>query len=304
MDYNIFWNNENDLYGLTYGDSDKVADPMFVKDTLPNPQLDFDYHLQAYSPGIDAGDPNILDVDGSRSDIGLYGGPLGESYTYQDLAPKSPANLTAEYLSNAIHLKWNKNTEADFSHYRIYRDTVPNFIYDISKMIGETEDTTFVDVLPEPNIAKNYYYKLTAFDNQGNQSAASEEVLVIVTGLGEIPPQVVDEYMLLNNYPNPFNPSTTIPYRLKEAGYVKVMVYNILGQLVRVLVNGWQEKGYYEVEFKPNELERIKAEEGFPGMHTWQHSNYVSGVYLLRIEVIGEGNIPRFSDMRKMMLVK
>src|SRR5690606_11100889 len=76
-----------------YGDSDRVADPMFVKDTLPNPQLDFDYHLQAFSPGIDKGDPDILDTDGSRSDIGLYGGPYGESYTYQELAPRYHDNL-------------------------------------------------------------------------------------------------------------------------------------------------------------------------------------------------------------------
>ncbi len=44
-------------------------------------------------PLIDAGDPNILDKDGSRSDIGLYGGPFGESYKYIDLAPSPPLNL-------------------------------------------------------------------------------------------------------------------------------------------------------------------------------------------------------------------
>jgi hypothetical protein len=170
-------------------------------------------------------------------------------------------------------------------------------------MIGETTDTTFIDILPEPNTSKNYYYKITAFDNQGNQSAASEEVKVIVTGLGEIPPQVVEEYKLLNNYPNPFNPSTVIPYRLKESGYIKIMVYNILGELVRVLVNQWQERGYYEAEFRPTGSER-KSAEGFIEFETGYYGDIVSGIYLYRIEVIGEGNIPRFSDMGKMMLVK
>ena len=83
-DYNIFWENDIDLAGISYGDSDKVVDPMFVKDTIPNQQLDFDYHLQAFSPGIDKGDPNIIDKDGTRSDIGLYGGPFGEIYKYND----------------------------------------------------------------------------------------------------------------------------------------------------------------------------------------------------------------------------
>src|SRR5690606_18648644 len=54
-DYNLFWENGLDVDGTNYGDSDRVADPMFVKDTLPNSQLDFDYHLQAFSPGIDKG---------------------------------------------------------------------------------------------------------------------------------------------------------------------------------------------------------------------------------------------------------
>jgi hypothetical protein len=43
-----------------------------------------------YSPLIDAGDPNILDIDGTRSDIGRYGGPYGQRYEYLDLAPKKP----------------------------------------------------------------------------------------------------------------------------------------------------------------------------------------------------------------------
>ncbi len=79
-----------------------------------------------FSPLIDAGDPTILDRDGSRSDIGLYGGPYGWTYTYNDLAPRPPHNVTAVIEEGFVKLTWNKNTEADFSHYRIYRDTVHN----------------------------------------------------------------------------------------------------------------------------------------------------------------------------------
>ncbi|OQY71750.1 MAG: hypothetical protein B6D44_11950, partial [Ignavibacteriales bacterium UTCHB2] len=75
---------------------------MFVKDTIPTANENYDFHLQAYSPAIDKGDPNILDLDGSRSDIGMYGGPFGETYTYQDLAPLVPRNLSAIVDSNYI----------------------------------------------------------------------------------------------------------------------------------------------------------------------------------------------------------
>ena len=248
----------------------------------------YDYHLQKYSPAIDAGDPNILDVDGSRSDIGAYGGPLGESYTYQDLAPRPPVNVTAVLDSNQVLLSWNKNTEADFKSYRIYRDTTEGFIIDSTKLISEQSDTFFVQILPKEEI--NLYYKLTAIDSQGNESGPSEEVHVLITGTIRNEQLTINNYKLYQNYPNPFNPTTKIGYRLKERGYVKLMVYDIKGEMVEVLVNKVQEAGYYEAEFS--------------GQRSEVRGQLASGIYLYRIEVIGEGKIPRFSDMKKMILLK
>ncbi|MHC1738857.1 MAG: hypothetical protein AB9882_12705 [Ignavibacteriaceae bacterium] len=302
--YNLFWGNQRDFAGgYVIKETDVFADPMFVKDTMPTSSMGFDFHLQKYSPAIDAGDPTVLDVDGTRSDIGLFGGPLGQKYTYLDLAPKPPRNLTAQLSDGQILLTWNRNSEADLFRYRVYRDTVPGFIYDTSKIIGVVSDTFFVDNLPDYYRAGTYYYKITAIDSAFNQSPASEEITVVATGAAEGPPIVTEEYKLLQNYPNPFNPSTVIPYRLKEGGYVKIMVYNLLGELVKVLQNGYQNPGYYEVEFSPTKEERRKG-EGILEFETFYRNDVVSGIYLYRIEVIGEGNIPRFMDMKKMMLVK
>ncbi|MHC1737961.1 MAG: hypothetical protein AB9882_08145 [Ignavibacteriaceae bacterium] len=302
--YNLFWGNKRDSAGgYVIKETDIIADPMFVKDTMPTSNMGFDFHLQAFSPAIDAGDPTVLDVDGSRSDIGLFGGPLGQKYTYLDLAPKPPRNVTAQLVDGRILLNWYKNSEADLFRYRVYRDTVPGFIYDTTKIIAVVSDTFFVDDLPDYYRAGTYYYKITAIDSAVNQSPASEEITVVVTGAAEGPPIVTEEYKLLQNYPNPFNPSTVIPYRLKEGGYVKIMVYNLLGELVKVLQNGYQNPGYYEVEFSPTKEERRKG-EGILEFETFYRNDVVSGIYLYRIEVIGEGNIPRFMDMKKMMLVK
>jgi len=57
------------------------------------------------------------------------------------------------------------------------------------------------------------------------------------------------------------------------------------------------------VEFSPTKDERRKG-EGILEFETFYRNDVVSGIYLYRIEVIGEGNIPRFMDMKKMMLVK
>jgi hypothetical protein len=297
-DYNLFWNVQELISGTAVlGDSNITADPMFIKDTIPNSQLDFDYHLQAYSPAIDKGDPSIKDVDGSRSDIGMFGGPLGEKYSYKDLAPKSPRNLSATIDTNYILLKWNKNTEADTSYYNVFRDTVVNFSIDSTKLVGSTADTFFIQYPPYKN--SQYVYKITCIDNQRNESFPSEEVVIKTTSTDEYP-YVVNDYILYQNYPNPFNPITIIGYKLKARGYVKLMVYDIKGELISILVNKEQEAGYYEVEFVGrNLINQIRT-------------NYLaSGIYLYRIEVIGEGNLPAgrqgipvYADMKKMVLIK
>jgi hypothetical protein len=279
--YNLYWRLQYRYYGyVNPGDNEITADPMLVKDTIPDSGFNFDYHFQAFSPGIDAGDPGILDVDGTRSDMGPYGGPMGEKYTYQDLAPRTPVNLSAEVDSLEITLTWNKNTEADFSYYRIYRDTVPGFTIDSTKLISSEPDSFYIQIIP--SWIKRLVYKITAVDSQGNVSGPSEEVIVNITSVEEFPIKITD-YKLYQNYPNPFNPSTKIGYRLKERGYVKLMVYDIKGELIDVLVNEVKEAGYYEVEFT---------------------ANVSSGLYFYRIEIVGEGKIPRFSDMKKMILVK
>lgn len=289
----MFWKNGLDLDGTTYGDSDRVADPMFVKDTLPNAELDFDYHLQAFSPAIDKGDPNILDLDGTRSDIGMYGGPFGETYTYQDLAPLAPRNLSAIVDSISIFVKWNTNTEADTAFYNVYLDTTTNFIIDSTKLVSSSTDTFFVQ--SNPHINTRYVYKVTCVDNQGNESKPSEEIVVDLTSVStDEYPMAINDYLLYQNYPNPFNPSTKIGYKLKERAYVKLMVYDIKGELISVLVNKEQNAGYYEVEFNVG--------NGLPSVPNVQ--GLASGIYLYRIEVIQEGNIPVYSEMKKMILIK
>ena len=288
-DYNIFWGNQLN-YGnfANPGDSDKVADPMFVKDTLPTPVGNYDYRLQAYSPAIDAGNPDILDVDSSRSDIGLY---IGGTYRYIDLPPRPPVNLSAVLDTNQILLKWNRNSEADTSHYNVYRDTVSNFTIDSTKLVSSQTDTFYFQYPPYQS--SRYVYKITCVDNQGNESQPSEEIIIDVTSLTTNGyPMTISDYLLYQNYPNPFNPSTKIEYKLKDRGYVKLMVYDITGALVSVLVNKEQEAGYYEIEFNVG--------NGLPSVP----NNLASGIYLYRIEVIGEGRIPKFSDMKKMVFIK
>ncbi|MFO7447354.1 MAG: family 16 glycosylhydrolase [Ignavibacteriaceae bacterium] len=66
--------------------------------------------------------------------------------------------------------------------------------------------------------------------------------------------QVPAEFLLEQNYPNPFNSQTVINYSLSEPGYIKLSLYDIMGRLVKVLVNQRQESGVYKLSLDAADL--------------------------------------------------
>lgn len=97
------------------------------------------------------------------------------------------------------------------------------------------------------------------------------------TGIDESP-ALASECSLAQNYPNPFNPATRIDYALPASGTVNLSVFNILGQKVAELVNGFQESGRNSVVFDASR---------FPG-----------GMYTCRITA------GSFTDSKKMILLR
>lgn len=86
-----------------------------------------------------------------------------------------------------------------------------------------------------------------------------------------------------SNYPNPFNPSTTIEYSIPQTGRVKLSIYNIRGQKVKTMINGDMEKGQHRIVWNGRD-------DG--------NRSVASGVYFIRIEAAGKTSI------RKAMLLK
>jgi hypothetical protein len=104
----------------------------------------------------------------------------------------------------------------------------------------------------------------------------------LVSGLEdlEILPTTFD---IAQNYPNPFNPTTTINYQVPQVTDVKLVVYNILGQKVRTLVNDRMEPGYHSVVWDG------RNEDG---------RTVASGIYIYRFEAID------YTKTLKLMLLK
>jgi hypothetical protein len=87
-----------------------------------------------------------------------------------------------------------------------------------------------------------------------------------------------DRIYLSNNYPNPFNPTTTIEFHLFQKVAVTLRIFNILGEEVTTLVSGFLPPGHHAVN--------------------WNASNMASGVYLYRLEA-GE-----FVETKKMIILR
>jgi hypothetical protein len=212
------------------------AEPMFADSNI--------FHLQMYSPLIDAGDPSILDVDGSRSDIGVYGGPGGSSYDYIDIPPLMPDSISYQVWNDTVYLDWRDNRESDFLSYLLHKDAIPGFVPSQSNLIAEPESSFFVD--GEVLSGQTFYYRIASVDSQGNRSEYSPEVAVLVTGVSE-GAELPEVTLIEGNYPNPFNSETIINYYLADVGYqpaeVKLMVCDIGGRLIKTLIDNRQYPG-------------------------------------------------------------
>ena len=65
---------------------------------------------------------------------------------------------------------------------------------------------------------------------------------------------IPQKFALLQNYPNPFNPTTTIAYQLPEAGHVKLLIYNVVGQKIITLEDQNKQAGSYQIEWNGIDL--------------------------------------------------
>lgn len=92
-----------------------------------------------------------------------------------------------------------------------------------------------------------------------------------------------DNFSLGQNYPNPFNPITNIDFSIPSNGFVKLVLYDVLGKEVTVISNKELSRGSYTAQFDAG--------------------NLVSGVYFYSIEFSGENGI-QYSDRKKLVLIK
>jgi len=100
----------------------------------------------------------------------------------------------------------------------------------------------------------------------------------LTTSVEQLASELPTEFLLYKNYPNPFNPSTTIQFALPKRTFVRLIIFNVLGEQVETLVETEMEAGIHNV--------------------IWNAAKYASGIYFYRLEA------NQFIQTRKLVLLK
>ena len=165
--------------------------------------------------------------------------------------PVELSNFTAKASNDQVQLNWETKTEVNNFGFEVERISNANNENKNWQKIGFVEGNgnsnspkqySFID---NDLQSGNYSYRLKQIDTDG-QFDYSAEVNVVV--------EVPTDYVLAQNFPNPFNPSTTIKFSIPEAGMVKLTVYNLLGQEVKTLVEEQRQAGSYTELFNASGL--------------------------------------------------
>jgi len=291
--------DDNNFAGKAYiyyggGSMGSGADATFTGENIDDK---FGYAVSEAGDIDDNGyDDLIIGACGYNSSTGkayLYGNPQVVTDT---IPPGRVTDLLATSASgNSISLRWTAPGDDGYtgtaSLYDVRYSTSP--LGSDTSAWWEAADTAIGEPNPQPagleetfelsGLAAHtrYYIALETADERPNWSLISnivtdstQEVGVKMSEDGDLP----KGFSLFQNYPNPFNPTTLIRYQLSAVrgrpSAVTLRIYNIAGQLVRTLVDAHQPPGVYR--------------GSWDGKDSLGH-DVASGVYLCRLQVIGDG---------------
>jgi hypothetical protein len=196
-------------------------------------------------------------------------------YSLDNLAPNVPGGVGSAVAGNDVRVLWDRRVDEDLRYYSVYRGLTENFSVVGLTPLTRTTASEFTDAGAATG---TYYYRVTATDFAGNESEASIPVSSSGTTAVRSDGALPSVFALGQNFPNPFNPSTTVVFDLPTNAVVRLEVFNALGQVVGDLVSGEVAAGRHSVRFDASHLP--------------------SGLYLLRMQA-GD-----FVAMRKINLIK
>ncbi len=266
--------------------------------------------IKSYAPNAD--NDMVRDILKETSDDidalnPSYAGKLGSGRINANLAitllkdvPAKPTSINLQNVSNKPYITWAANTEADLVKYKVHityeeRNGLNPRFWSYSYATLYTTETNYTDNSFYIGVGNTYaYYKVAAVDILDKTSLYSTSVST--TGGLFKEGQINDDHnnipittALNANYPNPFNPSTNIPFDIASDSQVNLSIYDSRGSLVNTLVNQTLSAGTYNI--------------------TWASLNSLghkmsSGVYYYKLEIRSLNSQENYINTKKMVLLK
>jgi hypothetical protein len=179
-----------------------------------------------------------------------------------------PFGCDSNYIPGSTKLfSFREKDSVDWFNMNPSNITIPIFGEGVIESIitGDTTGNDFVYLIEEAQYASRCFF----FRIEQN----------VITGIeDEIESYIPNEYKLEQNYPNPFNPATTIQFSIPEQSFVRLEVFNALGENISILVSEELNVGSYKYE--------------------WNADGISSGIYFYKL------NTNKFSEMKKLILLK
>ncbi|MGH2575020.1 MAG: T9SS type A sorting domain-containing protein [Ignavibacteria bacterium] len=195
--------------------------------------------------------------------------------------------FSAKIKEKEIHLIWKITNLKYISYLIVEMRDVENKIFEPinsnkrvkrNDFIEKSKDENEFQVLKftytdEPEKDGVYYYRLKAYNQNNELLFESDEIKIGISG--------IKDFILEQNQPNPFNPTTSIKYELFSDTYVTLKIFDLIGREITTLIDRFQAEGKYTVEFDASKF-----------------SNLTSGIYFYKLTT------ENYSDVKKMILSK
>jgi hypothetical protein len=219
--------------------------------------------------------------------IDFYTDPSGRLTVHPDNSTNGGVRSANSNLNNNSSYDWMTTTSINngtaISLNIVWRPGTPTYhlnpgAYTIGRLRFNRIDTccTYDTIRHSGAGVSVIFDSLTQLSN--TQWSVTNPPPCVIVGIKEAGSNLPTVFKLYDNYPNPFNPVTTIKYDIPKATHVKLTIFDMLGREVKVLFDGQRSPGYYEIQ--------------------WDATNFASGAYFYKLES------EYFTDIKKMILIK
>ena len=185
------------------------------------------------------------------------------------LFPRAP-EISFKLMNNFYEIEWKGGSYKDVNHYILERAVGNSNFVEVGKQAADNDEKKSYSMLSEINTKNEIvYFRIKQVNKDGSEVYSD----VVKVGQG-----IIEDLIVGQNFPNPFNPITLIEFELLQDADVEVKVFDLAGKEVAILHSGFLSSGEYKFKFDAS---------GFP-----------SGIYLYQIST------PLSSQTKKMILAK